>query len=306
MRAVWSYWSKPFRDQHGCPWTSPTHHLLSWVLSLQVARPHFETTMLVTDAEGARLLIDGLGLPFDHVSTELDSLHNLDSRWWVLGKLLAYSMQEQPFVHIDNDVYLWEPLPPRILTADILGQNLERFEFDRDSWYKPQRLNQFIQRANGWVPKEWAWYAGERGETAVCCGIFGGQNIDFVRQYADTALEFATHPRNASAWLELRDLADHCVLLEQYLLNAMLTYHNRHASESTQVELRCLFDSVSDGVVVGAHSDAMGSQSEFVGVGYTHLMGSLKKNPRTADQLERIVRRDCPEHFDRCVKYAVT
>ncbi len=177
MRAVWSYWSKPFREQRGSPWASSTHHLLSWVLSVKVARPHFETTVLVTDNAGARMLVDGLGLMFDHVSTELESLYNLDARWWVLGKLLAYSIQVEPFVHIDNDVYLWKPLPRYILDADILGQNLEQFDFDRDSWYRPQRLNQFIRRANGWVPKEWAWYVAQRGQTAVCCGIFGGRKL---------------------------------------------------------------------------------------------------------------------------------
>ena len=38
------------------------------------------------------MLVDELGLQFDQVSTELDSLSNIDPGWWALGKLVAYSL----------------------------------------------------------------------------------------------------------------------------------------------------------------------------------------------------------------------
>ncbi len=75
MRAVWSFWSKPFHAYKGSIWGHPLQHMLAWGLSLQTARAHYPETVLITDTPGKRLLIDQLGLSFTHVSTELDRLN---------------------------------------------------------------------------------------------------------------------------------------------------------------------------------------------------------------------------------------
>lgn len=74
MRAVCSFWSKPYRAGRSHPWSSEFHHALAWSLSLQEASRHYPDTWLYTDDDGARLLVDGLGLPFAHVSTGLNAL----------------------------------------------------------------------------------------------------------------------------------------------------------------------------------------------------------------------------------------
>jgi hypothetical protein len=76
------------------------------VLSWQTASQHYPNTCLITDSDGAKILVDQLGLQFASVSTVLDDLANEDPAWWSLGKLYAYSLQQEPFVHIDSDVYL--------------------------------------------------------------------------------------------------------------------------------------------------------------------------------------------------------
>jgi hypothetical protein len=103
MRAVWSFWSKPFKTHHKQVWLTEQHHLFAWILSLETARRHYPDTALFTDDEGAYLLVDQLGLDFAHVSTELNALSKSDPQWWVLGKLWTYRSQIEPFVHIDND-----------------------------------------------------------------------------------------------------------------------------------------------------------------------------------------------------------
>jgi hypothetical protein len=102
------------------------HHLLSWVLSVCEAVRHYPDTCLVTDTEGARLLVDSLGLPFRHVDLRLDALHPAcDDEWWVLGKLTAYAAQTAPFIHLDNDVVLWNALPSAVTAAPVFAQNPE-------------------------------------------------------------------------------------------------------------------------------------------------------------------------------------
>jgi len=70
--------------------------------------------MLVTDTEGARLLVDKLGLRFTTVMTTLTALDDADPEWWVLGKLWAYRAQTEPFVHLDNDVFLGDVMDPDV------------------------------------------------------------------------------------------------------------------------------------------------------------------------------------------------
>src|SRR5450432_369119 len=122
MRAVWSFWSKPFFASNGRVWREPIHHLLAWGLSHRLARQHYPETVLITDNAGKRLLVDQLGLELTHVSTELERLQSVDPGWWALGKLVAYGLQDQPFVHLDTDVFLWKPLPPRLVSAPVFSQ----------------------------------------------------------------------------------------------------------------------------------------------------------------------------------------
>ena len=78
MRAVWSFWSRPFPAHRSNIWCKPLHHLLAWGLSVQAARRHYPETVLITDRPGKKLLVDQLGLPFAEVSTELERLNDAD------------------------------------------------------------------------------------------------------------------------------------------------------------------------------------------------------------------------------------
>jgi hypothetical protein len=137
-RAVWSFWSAPFEAYQHVVWTSPRHHLLSWVLSFELARQHYPETVLVTDDRGKAVLADALRLPFRTVDTSLNALAGRDPCWWALGKLYAYAAQSQPFIHIDSDVYLWRALPDEIIAAPIFAQNPECFKFGQGC-YRPDR-----------------------------------------------------------------------------------------------------------------------------------------------------------------------
>jgi hypothetical protein len=77
MGSVWSLWSKPLQA-HRSRWKSELYHLFSMIVSVENARKHYPHTALYTDDDGARLLVDALGLPFGYVSTSLNDLagHN--------------------------------------------------------------------------------------------------------------------------------------------------------------------------------------------------------------------------------------
>jgi hypothetical protein len=288
---VWSFWSVPYRAHYHRFWRSRMHHLLSWVLSACEAGRHYPDTCLVTDTEGARLLVDSLGLPFRHVDLRLDALHPAcDDEWWVLGKLTAYAAQTGPFIHLDNDVVLWNALPSAVTAAPVFAQNPETFRLEDQSLYRLEPFLAGIARFGGWLPPEWLWYAAERRTCAMCCGIFGGHDLGFIRHYAESAIEVIRHPANRAVWptLGVRDN----ILVEQYFLAACLAYHGQDASSPHRgLKAACLFPSS-----VEAFDPAWATK-----VGYTHLIGDAKSNHHIAGRLEARVQSDYPDFYERCI-----
>jgi hypothetical protein len=292
MKAVWSFWSKPFEAQRRLHWPSEQHHLFAWVLSVETARRHYPDTWLITDDDGARMLVDRLGLPFTHVSTELNTLAHHDPEWWALGKVYAYRMQTIPFVHIDSDVFLWKRLPERLERADVFAQNPEPISWGTS--YYPERLEHALSHPTaGWLPDEWHWYRRAHNRRAECCGIFGGNRIDFINRFATASLRLIEDPANRHA-LQLLHYKDMFMLvIEQYLLSAFVEYHKASAAlPSGSVGIEYLYNSMAD----------LWNPDCAAQTGFTHLLSGTKRNPLLADRLENRVRRDYPEHYRRCVK----
>ncbi|HWG19548.1 MAG TPA: DUF6734 family protein [Terracidiphilus sp.] len=300
MRAVWSFWSKPFKAYKGRIWREPRHHLLAWGLSLRLARTHFASTQLVTDTPGKALLVDELGLEFNHVSTELDCLHDADPGWWALGKLVAYTLQDQPFVHLDTDVFLWKALPAPLLAAPVLAQCPEQHPLE-DAWCGPRHIEWLFERHGLSLPVEWQW-ASSRSTNSFReenCGIVGGNRVDFLRHFAQTAIRLVCDPAHRALWAELPDKSGFNMLLEQFLLAACIDYHRIDPhSPYRGVHIRYLFPTWSE-----AFNPHAASRS-----GFTHLLGDAKNNPGLMARLEqRVARMDRSflRHCQRVAKSAV-
>src|SRR5260370_31176140 len=121
----------------------PPHHRGPWGRLRHTARAHSPETVLITDAHGKRLLVDQLGLSFTEVSTELDRLKDVSIDWWAIGKLVAYSLQDRPFLHIDSDVFLWKPLPAHLESAPVIAQAPQHF-YSADQLSRPQQIEQLF------------------------------------------------------------------------------------------------------------------------------------------------------------------
>lgn len=261
---------------------------------METARRHYPRTTLFTDSAGARMLVEGMGLEFTHVSTDLDSLDKYDPEWWTLGKIYTYRAQHSPFVHIDNDVFLWNRLPPRMENAPLFAQNPEPFVVGESAWYMPQKFESLLlAKECGWLPREWLWYRLTSGaqQKGINCGVFGGQRLDFIQYYADLAIRTIDHPPNEMC-AALDAKVRHTVSLEQYVLSACVEFHRANAGSGYEgVEIEYLFESLSDAYHRGDD------------VGFTHLLGDLKSSADAAERIERKVRHLYPRQYERCLRY---
>lgn len=292
MKAVWSLWTKPlYRGRH-LGWLSTKHHLLSWVLSVELAGRYYSDTSLITDDEGAAMLVDGLGLRFGTVSLALNQLADHDPNWWAIGKLYAYAVQDEPFIHIDNDVFLWEPLLSALQEAPVFAQHPEYTPYGA-SFYCPESIEYDICRHGGWMPEEFERYMPIGGVLkAENCGVMGGTRTDFIRHYAEQAILFIEHPANQPVW-EQRPRRDRdFVIFEQLMLSACVAYHQgRTDSPFADINIAYLFPS---------YEAALTNADER---GYTHLVADSKRDLGLCAYVERIVSKEFPVHYQRCLDF---
>jgi hypothetical protein len=291
IRAIWSFWSKPYIAFHHNAWISEKHHLLSWILSVGTAQKYYPDTLLVTDDTGEELLVNELGLHFRNVSLELNKLGAEDPHWWTLGKLYAYRSQRQPFIHIDNDVFLWKGLSRDIIKSPVFAQNPERFTFGEGA-YRPDLWEDAVKAVDGALPCEWTWYTHRRGSVAICCGIVGGCNSEFIAYYADRAIHMVQHGQNKRALAKSIEKLGCNILVEQYFLAACINYHRlRPDSPFLGIDIKYLFQSEEE---IGINAEK---------AGYTHLIAGAKRNVEIAERLERRVNQEYPEQYQRLASY---
>jgi hypothetical protein len=286
MRAVWSLWTKPMLARPSTIWLHERSHWLSWVLSVETARRHYPEVALVTDREGARVLVEEIGLRFTEVSTELDALDGVETRWWAIGKLFAHRAQRAPYVHVDADAYLWNRLPAIVEHAPVLAQSPEPVI---GPFYDPWRLHDQLERMAGGAPEAWTWYLRHGRQIAACCGIVGGQDVGLLRSYAELAIDVALSPRYRAVW-KSHGTETHMVTIEQYLLPACVAHRRAKRGGGRDVYLQYLFPSASF--------------DRAKEVGYTHVIGYAKWNPKANARVEEVVRRDYPALYRRCIDYS--
>lgn len=190
-RIVHSFWTRPkginlpvselIRNTFG--YSTARDHLTCWALSAwSCYRAYPEAQhLLITDTPGARLLIDHLKLPFTAYMTVLDETPFLTPGLWVMGKLHAYQVVEAPFLHVDGDAFIWEPLSNLTGQEPLIAQS-EESDTRQFHWYAPTRKAIRYAGIKEPVHTEDTW--------AYNVGFIGGTNEDFFREYGQMSTRF--------------------------------------------------------------------------------------------------------------------
>jgi hypothetical protein len=284
MKAVQSFWSLPMnrpskadmfaRSDGG--WTHRKYFYYSWALSCLQLGKYFDRVELVTDELGHFLLIEQLELPYTNTVVQLDTLNGFHPDLWALGKLHAYSIQDEPFVHIDSDVFLFEKLEDRLLTADLFGQNIEyQYSFYQEILADVYQNFSTIPACVQNLPLNEL--------TAVNAGILGGSNIEFFKRYTREAFEFVT--RNIESHDKVNLGMFNCVF-EQMLMHYLAHEEN--------LEIQFMFpDRLSIPTSITRFQDVPDK------VKYIHLQGGYKKHFYCFRNVEMRLRDNYPDYYKR-------
>lgn len=208
MKIVYSYWETGNGLERPSNWFSSRFMLSSMVISVLHSYKHYGRVEMVTDSR-SKLWIEKLGLPFESIKTDLDELHNkYDKQSWAMGKIKAYSIQDEPFMHVDLDVILFEKLSTKFTSNELYVQNFEPFNIEvYNSNYIPYIEMLEVQSDN--LPM--GFYDKQR---ALNLGVYGCNNLEFNKLFYDSVFKFMdSNESYLKAFVPLDKL---CVVWEQY------------------------------------------------------------------------------------------
>lgn len=249
MTPYLSYWSAGYRGK-------PSDYLIDLhKVSAFLCKKHYGEVHLITDAHGAEEL--SKIKEFDSIEV-LDKLTDIPIEYgktWSLGKLVTYqhlAEKGKPFIHVDYDVFLFKRLPEDLENSACFAQNIEWGAY---SFYGVHKFKAAVKEQNIYAKNCFADYAYNMG-------IFGGNDLDFLKEYAKSSVEMVLKEQDKPFWTrefkpEVDQMWENATTAEQWYLACCAMFFNK--------KIHCLFDRV-DQYNCPLEEDAKK-------LSYTHLWG---------------------------------
>jgi hypothetical protein len=284
MRIVQSLWTKNSDSflHTTCGWLTPEHHIMSWALSCLTIKSFYNNNTLYCDSITAKVLIDVLELPYSEVLCTMDSLHKeFHPDLWALPKIKTYAAQEQPFLHVDGDIFIWKKFDDKLMEGGLIAQNLDKIG-------SFEKIMQNVTANSLYIPKEIALDRQQNPDLLTYnAGILGGTNISFFKEYSAEAFLFIE--KNKSAFSKF-NVSGFNIIFEQYLFYCMV--------KSTNLKVQVLFDQlISDQGYKGfGDFDLIPYRKQYI-----HLLGEYKRNPDSCHQMAQRLQLEFPEYYYKII-----
>ena len=292
MKIIQSFWTKPFNstkdnsslsDRSIGGYNDIQSFLRAISYSCLTLSKYYEVE-LVTDSLGKEILIDILNLPYSNCRVDLDKLNNYDSSLWALGKIYTYSIQDRPFLHIDNDVFIWKKFPKSFLDSRLIAQSQE----GNDAEHYQKICQQLIRGKFIW-PKEMEKYMKNLGSingvSAYNAGVIGGNDLDFFKNYTNLAFKLINDNQDKLSQID-RGIFN--IFFEQSLFYSLAHYK--------AIKVETLFNNI----IVDNNSAFVPVEFDMVPKEwYIHTIGVTKKYDTVSEQIFLRLKYEYPETFPK-------
>jgi hypothetical protein len=297
MKIVQTLWTKPSEQNNKTifnrftgGWNSTMNYYCALAYSCLSIKKFYPELELVTDYNGKELLIDKLKLPYSSYTIFPEFIDEIPSSLWALVKVYSYSIQQEPFLHIDNDVFLWGKFPSELMKQGLIVQNLETLTdiYDEALNYMHNHLNKlphFIKKREQYE---------ENSFQSINAGIFGGNDISFIKQYTDEVFKVFNDNLKKTKNLKKNGLFN--IILEQMIFFQL--------ANDRSLKISTLFvDDLINNMVNLVRFDKVSFENENF---YIHCLGELKTNPQFNKQIEYRLYFEYPETYERIETILVT
>lgn len=225
----------------------------------------YEEIMLYVDPIGYEYLSF---LPCEVIETSFDS----DIDLWVEPKFYSMRQQNDPFIHLDNDIFLKQPM-------DFTFDNV-LVERKDDGYRHYKELIQFFDRYSDdlsfWNPNiPFAW----------SCGVMGFMDLElrdeFISVYENSKKVLYRNQKDYKEYSEQHGYLEINLLLEQYNLTSLL--------DCKGIKPKTLIS-----------GNNRKEQSEYANsIGYVHLLGASKYHEKNKQKIEHNLITKFPNHYKR-------
>ena len=253
-----SFWTAPLQEE-----LNPIDYNL-WLLSTTLLKRQFGNLTLFTDKRGKELLLDRFKINnFSDVIVCLDCLP-FDG-CWSFGKIFVYNMQKEPFMHFDHDVFVYNSFSEEFEKSNIIVQSTEDLTIPELKEY--HKIDKSIACLENPYGVEFT-----NKDRSVNCGVFGGNNLDFIKNYSSKTFELFYS--NKDSILKNFDYNSIAVFFEQFVLSNLLDQYKQ--------PFECILKNEYE--LAEATSDIIPNS-----VGYSHFCGWLKKKESYVKAVQKTI-----------------
>lgn len=194
-------------------WLSVDFYLSTIVLSvLQTKKLYKDNTIEFIGDRASIELFNKLNLPFDVIKDDLESIKSYPKDFWALGKIKAYQLQTENFIHLDTDVILRKKLD---YFDNLLFQNKEEDNVEHN-WFSDMYSKQLeVINNKGYKVKSWG-----KAKYAVNSGIYGCKNLEFNVDYTTQVFDFIINNKNLL--VQQYNVKEYAIVFEQYLFACLI------------------------------------------------------------------------------------
>lgn len=263
MNIIQTYYSystteNPIHDKAG--FLSPDMNWKSMALSCLLLKKHFGKVSLYCNGKVLPLLRDEFRLPYDEfieIPEFMDEYKGCEL--WALPKIYTYSQQQEPFIHVDTDWFMFDKLPESVINADIIGQNIE-YDGQMCNRRMLERLISENCEFDSCVLEE---YNREPVLRLINAGILGGNDMELIHRYIKMIRTFIKQNKD-----KLRFISDGYVnmIYEQLFLYLLAKRENKQIGVCTEGDkLSTTFEWLPLDFYIGPKSQ------------YMHLLAGIKR-----------------------------
>ena len=251
-------------------WLNVDFYLSTIVLSvLQTKKLYKDNTIEFIGDRASIELFNKLNLPFDVIKDDLETIKSYPKDFWALGKIKAYQLQTENFIHLDTDVILRKKLDN---FDNLLFQNKEKDNVEKN-WFSDMYSKQLeVINNKGYKVKSWG-----KANYAVNSGIYGCKNLEFNVDYTTQVFDFIINNKNLL--LQQHNVKEYAVVFEQYLFACLI--------EDRKIEA----DYISNPF----------NTDDFIEKGFLHIWGAKNKT-EWYDYIRNWIIKDYPFYYETIQK----
>ena len=208
MKIVYSYWNAGGHVFCNKEMSSLSNH---------AAKKLGYKTCLYTDKYGYDLLSS---INYDEIIIfDSQLLQSFNKKIWSLGKILAMSLVNEPFIHLDFDVFLFKKIDPEI-------EQKKLFSLYHEVWIN-QNINLYIQKIFKVIESPFGEKTDINNLNSYNFSIVGGQEFKKINDVCKKIIDFAIYNKEKIDEVELIEKWNAAVLFEQIMIpELMLSKYN--------------------------------------------------------------------------------